>query len=216
MPLDDFLFLIAFLRPVCCQVIFLTMIMALSWRLETFHKILENSELSMQQNSKLIGKLLNKSADTIVNMNKLYSTNFMTSLVDLLFIALVTTFLAYDIIAHSLAISDVILMLGGMGYSFLAGSVCFSILIASSGLEEKKKKIVIKINDLSLKRNKLHKFLYLSVFQFDCLPLELSCGLFTLKKSHIFLMISSYFSYLIVMIQFDFMFSNQLNKLGGN
>lgn len=213
MPLDDLYFLISFLRPVCCQVIFLTTIKALSYRLDSFGEILKSSECSVEENLKTIGKLFSKSVNAVQHMNKIFSMLFMTSLVDLLLIILVTTFLAYDIFVHSLTINDVILMFGGVGYVNLSGFVCFSILISSSKLENKKFKMIIEINNLKLKsETKLHKHFQLSINQLNSLPSKLSCGLFKFEKSHIFLIISSFFSYFIVMVQFDFVLAKQLNK----
>lgn len=203
MPLDDFLFLIAFLRPILCDIIFLIEIVSLSSRIDSFHKIVQK-----ENHLKVIAKLFNKTSSIIKDMNQLYATNFMTSLIDLLLISLVTTFLGYDIIVHSLTKTDAILMLAGVSYMIIAGFVCFSILIAASQIECKKRKIIAKINDIKLRKSSnMHKFYELSIDYLEYLPTKLSCGLFILNKSHIFVILSSFFSYLIVMVQFDFIYS---------
>jgi hypothetical protein len=61
----------------------------------------------------------------------------------------------------------------------------------------------------------LNKIIQLSIYQLDCVPTELSCGLFVFEIPHIFIMISYFFSYLIVTIQFDFMSSDFINEIAG-
>lgn len=207
MPLHDPWFLVAYLRPVCGQIVFLINLQSLSCRLDDVTQASEHLQL------KSFGKIYAKFSDTVLIFNKVFSMYLMTSLLDLLIMLLVTFFLGYDILVHSLTISDAILMLGGVSYVNISGFFCFSILFLSSNLEEKRKILMLKINEFNLK--KFHKAKQLSTYQIDCASLELSCGLFLFKKFHIFAMVSSFFSYLIVMIQFDFVLSSQLKKIIG-
>lgn len=217
MPLHDFLFLTAYLRPVCGQISFLLMVLSFSWRIKSIEKILIISELTSTQQLEIIGKIFGKCDKIIFSMNNLFAINFMTSLFDLLVMTLVTTFLAYDIIVHELTISDAILMLGGVSYINISGFICFTIIFILSGMDDKRKILMIKINNLKLnQKKKVDKFFFLSINQLDFTQIKLSCGLFYFKKSQIFVMISSFFSYLVVMIQFDFVLAKELKSIAGN
>lgn len=210
MPLENVWFLLAYLRPFCCQTIFIVFLKSLLMRVENLNTLFQNPEAI--QNLKFVGKLLGKFLDTISSLNYFFSFNFMTFLFDLLIMAIFTIFFSYDILVHKLSTKDIILFLGAISYVSISSAICLNILILSSKLEENKKIVEKQIIHLKLKAKKFHKFLDLSINQFGISRMELSCGLFVFNKSHMFIICSSIFSYFIVMIQFDIMIPKQLNQ----
>lgn len=191
------------------------MLQSLSWRIETIPNILEIHNLSLGEKFTLIGKFYNKCEKMISSMNKLFAFSFIILLFDCFSMALCTVFLIYDILVHELIKTDLLLFVGGLSYFTISGIVCSTTLNYSSDFETKKKAFLIKINNLQCNNKKSLKMRQISIYQLDVVQIKLSCGIFVLEIPHIFVMISSFFSYLVVTIQFDVLSSDFINKIAG-
>lgn len=211
MPLDDLSFLITFMLPTAFNLIFVVTLINITWRLKTIDEFL--GVHMTRQELKIILKIYSKIDGTISNVKKYFSINTMICFEDVLLTALMTTFLAYDIVVHSLMIKDVILMLGGYSYVFVSGFSCVMVVIYSSKINSLKKSSLLKIIGMRLKiYGKFGKICDLGILQIDSSMLQISCGLFTFDSYFIFTIISSFFSYLVVVLQFDIMIqNNELN-----
>jgi hypothetical protein len=191
------------------------MLQSLSWRINLFPKVLEDPNFSLSRKHKFIGKVYSKCEKLILSMKKLFALSFMILHFDCFTMALSTAFFGYDILAHELNTNDVLLFVGGISYATIAGTTIFLIIFYLSKFKDHKNSLMLSLNNLRRKNLKLNKIIQLSIYQLDCVPTELSCGLFVFEIPHIFIMISSFFSYLIVTIQFDFMSSDFINEIAG-
>jgi hypothetical protein len=191
------------------------MLQSLSWRINLFPKVLKDPNFLLSRKQKFIGKFYSKCEKLILSMKKLFALSFMILLFDCFTMALSTAFFGYDIHAHELNTNDVLLFVGGISYATIAGTTGFLIIFHLSKFKNHKNSLMMSLNSLRRNNLKLNKMIQLSIYQLDCVPTELSCGLFVFKIPHIFVMISSFFSYLIVTIQFDFMSSDFINEIAG-
>lgn len=220
MPLEDYWFLVVYFRALCCHVVWFSIIQSLYWRIKTIPKILEIPNLSLKLKFKIIGKFYSKCEKIISSMNKFFALSFSILLLDCFALTLSSTFFGYDILMHELKKNELLLFTGSTNYSFISGLVCFLIMNSSTKFMAEKKSLLIKVNTLKFKnRNKKDKRLdknsQLLIDQLNVAQIKLSCGLFVFNIPHIFVMISSIFSYLVVTIQFDFLSSDFINKIVG-
>ena len=215
MPLDNFIFLITFMLPTAYNLILIVTILNITWRLETINDFLGVHLTSKEL--KLILKIYSQLHDTVSHVNKYFTINTMICLEDALVILLMLTLLAYDIVAHSLTIQDVILMLGGIAKINVLGFTCVMVIVYSSKVSSLKKSSLLKINEIRLKNNRqLGRICELGILQIDSTISQISCGLFTFNSFFFFTIISSFFSYFVVVIQFDIMIENNLMSLDGD
>lgn len=206
-PLDDFGFLIALMLPVAFNLIFVTTLLNVTWRLETIDEFL-GAQMNRRE-LKTILRIYSKFDGTVSHVNRYFTFNTMICFLDVLMIALMVVFLAYDIVVHSLMIKDVILMLSGISYVLVSGFSCVMVIVYSSKISSLKNSSFWKMNGMRLKSHReTGKRCELGILQISSSVSQVSCGLFTFDSYHIFTIISSLFSYLVVVIQFDIMIQN--------
>lgn len=119
---------------------------------------------------------------------------------------------------HSLGEDDKLFFGIGLIFSFSTISCISVLIIYSENFKNKINEAVKKFNLIRLKSDdrKVQKYCNLAILQFESSRKFISCGLFELNWKHIFLMMTSFFSYLVMMIQFDYMLTlKQINILSG-
>lgn len=155
----------------------------------------------------MMAKIFDKISETISLINRFHAFNAVEAFLDLLVTVINVTYLIFDVIAHSRNLSNFLIIGGACMYIATTGIICILIFAYSSLIYNIQEKIIAKNNSIGMKFSnlKLRKFSIISTMHLENSKNEISCSLFLFNWKHIFLMMSSYFSYLIVMMQFDFM-----------
>lgn len=195
------------------------LLLLIAWRFSSiFNALQQVQELEKKKiprRMKLILKLSNKMGEILESFIKYCLTNYALLYSHCLIITLMITFLGYDILVHDLGASDKIFF--GAGIVFVV-STAFSYLLVicfSNYFSNSFNKIYEKINFIRLENDerKIRKICELGILQLECTRKEITCGLFDLNWKHLFLLMSSFFSYLVMMIQFDYMLSSKQIKI---
>jgi hypothetical protein len=198
--------------------ILLTMLLLLNlvWRFKTVSNALMkvdnyHDKTKVLKKLKSVLKMLSKLSELLESASKYFLCNNIFLFTNLFMIILIMTFLGYDILVHDLGTDDVILFFAFVVFS-VSTAFCSSITILTSTYFskcfsqafEKINLIFIKFND-----RKIQKICELGILQLQNSRKEISCGFFAFNWKHVFLMLSSFFSYLIMMIQFDYMITTK-------
>lgn len=207
LPLTNVPFLISYSIPITFNVIFFIILLSLFWRLKSLSGLFENYKFSSRKELKMFTKIFDQISETINFINRFYIFNTVGSLLDLLVISINITYLAYDIIVNSRNPMNFLIVAGACNYIFTSGLICILIIAYSSFIQNLQDTIIFKINGLGTKCSDLKnkKFSLISTMHISTLKNEISCEFFVFNWKHLFVMISSYFSYVIVTVQFDFM-----------
>lgn len=189
----------------------LLIFVGVSWRLKSIEELLiglneVDQEIYLKKFKKIL-RIWSKIEDLICSINKYFLINNLFFFASFFNLILIVTFLGYDILVHELDTDDKIFFCCGLVYSISITS-CICILIKYS--ENVKSMIEKNFNQINLirfnsKHKNVQKYCELAILQLDSSTKLISCGLFEINWQHIFLMLSSLFSYLVVVIQFDYM-----------
>jgi hypothetical protein len=208
-PLDNVFFLIAYAIPISNNVFFFITIINVYWR---FNDILEvtRHELKIYE-MKLVYKIYNRLNEIVPKINQYYLLNTILALLDLLVITINVAFLVYDTFIHELPLENFILAGGACFYIFLSGTICFLIIEYSSFISSVNCKIKMNLNKIALRRSevKFYKMCHVGFLQIENTQNKISCGLFNFDWKLIFILMSSFFSYLWTMFQVDLMFNKK-------
>ena len=152
-------------------------------------------------------RIWGKVEDLIEALNKYITFNYILAFWNFFMLFLMISFLGYDILVHDLGSEDRIFFLAGISFSFWSGLNCVIVIIYSMSFDHTMKYSIrifneIAINSLDIK---IKKFCQIANFQISSSQSELSCGLFGFNWRLIFTIISAFFSYLVMMIQFDYL-----------
>lgn len=208
-PLDNLFFLVAFSFPMFNNALLYIALLNIYWRFKDFQKI--SKKLKSNDELKLLSKIYSKLNAILINVNSFYVLNTVLALLDLLTITITSTFLIYDVIAHSLPLENLILAGGAFIYIFTSGFICVLIIGCSSFIKNINVNIMVEINKIAMIENKLkvYKFCQVAILQIENTQNKITCGLFEFDWKLIFTFIATFFSYLWTMFQVDLMFNKK-------
>lgn len=192
------------------------LLLTISWRLRSITTALKKSE---DENSiKIIVKILSKIEDLIYSINSYLSLNYITSFSSTFIYLLMFTFLGYDILVHNLSVDDVIFFCAGASFTCFNSLMCSLVIFFSMRFDKTTKNLFKFFNQIQMKNSdqKIRKICFLANLQLGHSKKNLSCGLFDLNWHLIFTLMASFFSYLITMIQFDYMVTVRSDIMGDN
>jgi hypothetical protein len=221
LPMSDELFLVMLFLAVSYNFLTFLILHDLVVRTDSMLELMHVKNVNklkfkdLKRRIKLIMKLWNKVNDAVMSFNKIYSFNLMLSLTNFSFLFLIINFYLYDFIVRQLAINEIFLVLGGYSYSLLTGSCFFAIIKYSSHIKKLHENAGRALCDIGalFKNRKVFKLVHLSHLQLDNAQKEISCGIYAIKWNFIFIFITSFFDYTLVMIQFDNMVTNNQLKV---
>lgn len=206
LPVDNIFFLLCSGFPVCSNLVFLHTVLTIFCRIQSMK---EYVKITMDMNLKDILISQGKIFDTISLLNRYHTPSFVFTLLDMLSVSITSTFLIYDILTHSLTFDNFFLMSAGFLHCGISALLCFAIIFYISKIKREEGEIILLIAKSQIENPKLGikswKKFQLAICQLKASKNEFSCGLCVLNAKLIFVMISSFFSFLIVMIQFDLM-----------
>lgn len=212
-PIDRIFYLISIAININYIIFSFLILLAIFWRLRSMTNALNITTKSdhekLFQNIKSLSKIWCKLEDLICSVDKYHTFSLILTFLNFFVTFLLVIFLGYDIFAHDLDSGDVIFFVAGLNFSFFNGLSCFIVIAISMALNNTMK-ISMKIcNRIQIKNQvkKVHKLNYIAILQFTFLRKNFSCGLFDFNWKLIFTLAASFFSYLIMMIQFDYMLS---------
>lgn len=204
-PINNIFFLFGTGVPICFNLIFCHTLLNIYWRLQSMRDCLK----IVGMNFKEILKSQSKIYDSISLINRLHTPNLVFTLLDMLIVSISSAFMIYDVLTHSLTFDNFVVMTVGFAHFTLSALVCLAIIFYSCKIEKIQNEIIFTLAELQMKSSvKYWKRHQVAICQFDTSKNEVSCGLFTLDFKQIFVMLSSFSSFLIVMIQFDLMIEN--------
>lgn len=207
LPLTSIPFLISYSIPISCNIIFFIVLLNLYWRLESVQKLYKDSRIKSRKHLKMATNIFDKITETISFVNRYYVAGTVASFLDLLVLAITLTYLIYDVIVHSRNLSNFLIIAGGFSYMVVSGTICILVIACSSFIRNIQDKIIASTNELAVKHfdRKIKNFCIISTLFLENSRTEISSELFDFNWKYILVLISSFFSFLIVMIQFDFM-----------
>lgn len=212
-PIDRIFYLISIAININYIIFSFLILLAIFWRLRSMTNALnittKSDHKKLFQNIKSLSKIWCKLEDLICSVDKYHTFSLILTFLNFFVTFLLVIFLGYDIFAHDLDSGDVIFFVAGLNFSFFNGLSCFIVIAISMALNNTMK-ISMKIcNRIQIKNQvkKVHKLNYIAILQFTFLRKNFSCGLFDFNWKLIFTLAASFFSYLIMMIQFDYMLS---------
>lgn len=204
-PLGNAYFLVILSLPVTWNVIFFIKILNVYWRYQTIIKILKGETST----SRLIFlmKIYDKLNVITPAFNRYFVLNIVLSLFNVLVISITIVFLVYDIIIHSLAFENFIIIAGAFSYMIVSGLIIVLIIAYTSFINDSNDGIIVTLNTNGKQFNekKFLKFCHLAILQVESTREKFSCGLFEIDWKLVLTWASSFFAYLIVMLQFDIM-----------
>ena len=208
-PINRGFFLITLAITLNYTILSLLMQASISWRLPAINKALiltaKTNQKNLLRKIKVTMKMLGKIEDLINSLSNYLTLNNIFSFLNFFLFSLMILFLGYDILAHDLGIDDVIFFLAGICFSFLGGLNCVFVIIYSMTFNHTLQHSIRIFNEIAINSRdiKIKKFCQIANLQISSTQSVLSCGLFVFNWRLIFTIISAFFSYLIMMIQFD-------------
>lgn len=202
--------------------ILLTMLLLLNivWRFKSISDAMilignsKNKKILLRR-LKVAMRICNKLSDLLESSSKYFLCNNIFLFSNLFFILLIMTFLGYDILVHNLDTDDVILFFAFVVFC-VSTAFCSSItILTSTYFSECLSNCIKKFSLISFQFNdkKVQKFCILAILQLESSRRDISCGVFAFNWKFVFLIISSSFSYLVMMIQFDYMLTTKNIKI---
>ena len=195
-----------------------SILMSISYRIVSIKSILIHTEKFERKNLladlKLIKKILIKLNDLFIETNQFFSSCLLMYFFIIFIFAVDLSFLAYDINVHKLGREDKILLACGTGF-FVAASPCTVVMMIYSKMIENLTITAFKeFNLIHLKCDVKHirKSCELAILQLQHCRISFSCGMFDIDTKLIFAICASSFTFLVTMIQFDFMISTSQLK----
>lgn len=211
MPINNTFFMISLGIPLSYNILIIILLINL---FDRFYSIINLTKLPL--NLQIISyrlnlsmEMLDKVNDTILSINKCYMMNILISFFNLTLVLIFTIFFMYDIFVHQLKIDDAIILAGGSSYALCISIGCLIIISYSSTIEKLHYLVMknyVKLH-LSSRDGKIYRQVYLAMLQLTHFRKEISGGLYDFNWKCIFLILTSVFNYVIVMIQFDVIIS---------
>lgn len=214
-PIEDGFFLVGVTATIYYVLFTMLMLIVASWRIKSIDEALlqvdERNERKLLKKLKIILKVWSKVEDLNTSMTKYFITNNLFYFSNFFNTFLITVFLGYDIFAHSLEIDDKIFLMAAVIFCISSISCIIILTINSEIYKNKNNKAMLKFNLIKLKSKdkRVQSFCYLGILQLKNSSNFISCGLFDLNWKHVFAMISSFFAYLVMIIQFDYMLTTK-------
>lgn len=219
-PIEQGFFLIGLTIAINYILQIMIIFLAMKWRfklaLEVLMELQEFKDKNvMLKRLKTVIKIWSKLGDLVAATSKYFLMCNIFLFLIIFMMYLITLFLAYDILMHELGSDNLILF-----YSFIVFTCSYThygvvITISSVYFSNCFSSAINNLNliALKIKEKKIQKFCSLAVLQLTAIQKEISCGLFEFNWKFIFLLISSVFSYLVTMMQFDYMLTLQNIKI---
>lgn len=221
-PVDRGFYLILIGVTINYIIFAILMLMTASWRLTSINEALKLTAKSDRRNilrkMKILMKVLAKTEDLIDSLNNYLTLNNILFFLNFFITFLMISFLGYDILVHDLGSEDVIFFLAGVSFSFCGGLSCFIILKYSMTFNNTMQNSVETFNEISINSSdrKIKKFCQIANLQLSSTQNELSCGLLDFNWKFILTFLNYFFSYIVMMIQFDFMLPNRRIEISRN
>ena len=214
-PLEGVLFLLGISYPTYYFLLTFFIIMTFSKRIksvdQSLAKVGEDDQGNVLKNIKLIRKIWIRIEDLINSMEKYFMSTIIFYLLNYFLFLLVTIFLAYDVGVHNLEIDDKIFLCICITLSLSATAGVLPLTSYSKMIGRIISTAIGKINLIRLKCDdkKVQKNCELAILQFEHSRKLISCEMFELDWKFIFSMMSSVFSFLLTMVQFDYVISTR-------
>jgi hypothetical protein len=160
-------------------------------RIRSINKICDdNLENCSSQDIKEVGKTFIKYQETLKLINKCFGFFYMTRKLEFLFNSLLLSFNVYKIIVNGFTTALTIFLFSGCFHITASGFYILLIFIFSSWIEKDCNQFEVNFGLIRGSTN-----------FYDCKG-SISCGLFKIDWKLLFLMVTTNFSYLIILIQF--------------
>jgi hypothetical protein len=160
-------------------------------RIRSINKIFDvNLANFSSQDIKEVGKAFIKYQETLKLINKCFGFFYMTRKLEFLFNGLLLSFNVYKIILNGFSTALTIFLFSGCFHITASGFYISLIFIFSSWIEKDCNKFEVNFGLIRRSMN-----------FYDC-KASISCGLFKIDWKLLFLMVTTNFSYLIILIQF--------------
>lgn len=211
-PIERGFFLTGIMITINYILLSMLLLLTIIWRFKSVGdallqvKKLNDKKLILKR-LKIILKILSKMGDLLESASKYFLFSNIFLFCNLFMIVLILIFLGYDILIHELEMEDKILFLAFIVFTISTLFCCLIIIISSTYFFNCFGNATNIINLICVKNNdkKIQKFCELGILQFENTQKQISCGFYNFNWNQIFLMVSSIFSYIITMIQFDYM-----------
>lgn len=209
--IDRVLVLITLAMTVNYTFLSVLMLMTVSWRTKSINEAIILTVRSDQNEVlgkiKILMKMWCKVEALINSLSKYLVINSILSFWNFFVVTILMAFLGYDILANDLGSSDIIFFAAGSSYAIFTGATCVIFVIYSVTFKNTMKNSIKAFNQIASNCNdrKVMKFCQIANLQLSSTQSELSCGLFGFNWKFIFTLMAAFFSYLLEMIQFDYM-----------
>lgn len=218
-PVERGFYLISVMASIFYILFTILVLITFSWRLKSIDDALmettSNEKKKLLRKLKIILRMWSKVDDVISSISRLFIISNIFYLLNFLIFVLILLFLGYDIYVHNLGGDDKLLFGFASFFSITIISFISVLIIQSQNICEKVTNAIRKINLIKLKSKEknIQKYCHLATLQLEVSNKFISCRLFDLNYKFIFTMISSCFSYLVMMVQFDYMLKENQFKI---
>ena len=174
-------------------------------RLKQISRLLKTSsddKFKTLEKLKVFRLLLQKFCDSVRLGNKCLSLSYVLSIVDFSFRSIFIIFNLYNVLMKE----KFPFFLAAFIFTLVDCVFVLSLMIQSSVLKSEGENLSVAINNahlFAMADIETLKSIHLTAAQFEHQSLMVSCGLFSIDYKFLFALISSIFSYIIVLIQFD-------------
>lgn len=198
-----FYYLLVHLQLLSFSWLSILLLIALSSRLKAINSCFLKGDLI---NMRIILIVQDKFCETIELVNKCFSIGFFMTLLEFILQCNLIVFSLCNIIVNISSPTDEMFVFEGCLH--IMSHCCFviGILVFTSSIKREGRKTAMLVHDLKLKKENFQKSLKFCQFaslQLNHRTCEISCGLFTIDWKFSFVMISSIFSYALILKQFD-------------
>lgn len=177
-----------------------------------------NEKKVLKRRLKVIFKIFCKLDDLIDSVNKFLSFNIIFLYLSIFIFFISVPFLGYDILVHNLGIDDITFFFIGVVYLSINIIPCLIIINYSNRFDTTSvnfTKILINIQMRDFDK-KIKRICFIGNLQMSFLRKNFSCGVIDINWKLAFSLIASIFSYLVTMIQFDYMLTIRSKELNYN
>lgn len=192
----DFGYRVLIYLPLSNTSLFIWILILVCKRIKSFRKLLTKGNV----NSCLI--LFDKFWFLIQLTNKYFGILLMFLVLEKMFHSIIFFFSLYNLVANDSTSSDIFYLFMSLLYNLIETISVLCIFLCSHFIKVEIKKFVSKFQKIKID-SKTIKTNHLSNLQFGHQDITLSCGLFDINWKFLFAVISSIFSYIIILVQFD-------------
>lgn len=179
-------------------------IITLYSRLQSLLKVIKNSQNLEINELKLINFIYINFNDSLQMINQIFSFNLLIGLTEIFVHITITAFVAYLVIVSEVKFELFIFFLIGFAYFLSKAQIYLTFLAYSNLLRSSGNELWIEINFKKYLNKKVEKFREIVVNNVKFNELIVSCGSFEFNFIVLFSILTGACSYLVVMIQFDF------------